>query len=861
MNKATLPDIGTLETYLNKVYNQCAVKFEISTDEFTLNDLTSFSHGGSGILTVYNDDQKKVLSAYDKEMNDGVYYLFFVDNVTDKKDGSGTPVSGYMPRGYNAGFIYDGGSPHTIAHELGHGVAGLEHVFENSNNSGKTANLMDYASGEELWHFQWDQIQDPSRVWMKWNKAESEGEAFGEGTNIACINDLDKLKQLQSKKYFYLPDGRIINIGDNYLPSGFYTVKDGTPDARGALSKIRIGQYDYSTIYDKKTNTVLGWGYTIKNALEDNNLSQDNNTKNNSINRTVLLVPVEELLVKESDNIQAIRVMIDGNNITIKEGDKIKEQYQTSCNCNTLKISKPKGYVIDSEGQNDEYPYVLLFDKEKNKIIYVQKLPGTKNFTEVKNDLKTILDNVNEELKKGDVTYEEFTREQFLSSDYNWFVKDVRSTMNETGKYVAVGMSLTVALPLFAEMSASLVPAYIKEKAVDFSLAFSTDFICSYVVNIFSYYLTESVKGDAFPIVMAKVFKDNWKEMLIDASMAGGQALLPAMSNTKRQVINASIYGVQALELVKIYNTISGTSTSDEDKTTFAKQAFNFAVGAGMSLLSEKISKKLSIKQFNKKPFVAVFRQTLKNMKMADDDIATFIYKTAKACDHPIFKNLSEADEIIIKGLLSNDDGAKLLDLAYRNNICNAQTIKLLSYCKSKFDVGIRNVDLRIDPKIVGHLDYIANNLDEEGCLLVNNILNISNPEKVLPDLAETLRLFEKEGIKKEWIRQYYNYIKQETIVFHYKGHAYKYNMPKTIGEVKNTFTDIKVSSKMEFVEFHAVDKNGNPCWCFYLQSKNLYFVPIKDEVSKCYKWIEVGENVLSNFIRSDYVKKLIGIK
>ncbi len=166
---------------LDKVFLPAVVEFEILSDEIEISGLTSFSHGGSGILTVYNDDQKKVLSAYEKEkkMTDGVYYLFFIDNVTDKKDGNGTPVSGYMPRGYNAGFIYDGGSPHTIAHELGHGIAGLEHVFENSNNSGKTANLMDYSfakNAEELWHFQWDQIQDPSRVWMKWNKAEEEGE-------------------------------------------------------------------------------------------------------------------------------------------------------------------------------------------------------------------------------------------------------------------------------------------------------------------------------------------------------------------------------------------------------------------------------------------------------------------------------------------------------------------------------------------------------------------------------------------------------------------------------------------------------------------------------------------------------------
>ena len=176
VNEAKIPYDNKLEKYLNKVYNQCAVSFKDSTDKISIPDLKTFSHGGSGILTVYNDDQKKVLNAYDSKMQDNTYYLFFVDGVTDKKDGSGTLVSGYMPRGYNCGFIYDGGSERTIAHELGHGIAGLEHVFENSNNSGKTNNLMDYSTGDELWHFQCDQIQDPSRVWMKWNKAEGEGE-------------------------------------------------------------------------------------------------------------------------------------------------------------------------------------------------------------------------------------------------------------------------------------------------------------------------------------------------------------------------------------------------------------------------------------------------------------------------------------------------------------------------------------------------------------------------------------------------------------------------------------------------------------------------------------------------------------
>ncbi|MDD6002416.1 MAG: hypothetical protein PUC50_09555, partial [Bacteroidales bacterium] len=251
--------VKKVEESLNKVYNQCAVSFKISHTTISINDLTSFSHGGSGILTVYNDDQKKVLSAYEKEkkMTDGVFYLFFIDNVTDKKDGSGTPVSGYMPRGYNAGFIYDGGSPHTIAHELGHGIAGLEHVFENSNASGKTANLMDYASGEELWHFQWDQIQDPSRVWMKWNKDESEGESL-EGIEIYEFPNED------CKIVYYLFSAYNSQVLRDHLKNGN---KKEAVNCLYIWTKTKFIQSDYAT------NLYNGLADNIDDEAYNNNLS------------------------------------------------------------------------------------------------------------------------------------------------------------------------------------------------------------------------------------------------------------------------------------------------------------------------------------------------------------------------------------------------------------------------------------------------------------------------------------------------------------------------------------------------------------------------------------------------------------
>ncbi|MBR4590916.1 MAG: hypothetical protein IKO36_09700, partial [Bacteroidaceae bacterium] len=212
VNGAKLPKISKLEEYLNEVYKQSVVDFEVDTVNFYLPELTSFSHGGSPWNSVYNDDQKRVLRAYNDSIKDGIYYLFFIDNVTDKKDGNGTMVSGYMPRGYNAGFIYDGGSPHIVAHELGHGIGNLEHVFENSSNSGKTKNLMDYSTGEELWYFQWDAIQDPSKVWMKWNKDEEEGENLSLTGKFYAILNGNKDYRLYDKSEITILAGTEIKL-------------------------------------------------------------------------------------------------------------------------------------------------------------------------------------------------------------------------------------------------------------------------------------------------------------------------------------------------------------------------------------------------------------------------------------------------------------------------------------------------------------------------------------------------------------------------------------------------------------------------------------------------------------------------
>ena len=75
-----------IKKYLNKVFKPAVVEFEITHADFKISELTSFSHGGSPWNSVYNDDQKRVLRAYNDSIKDGVYCLFFIDNVTDKDD-------------------------------------------------------------------------------------------------------------------------------------------------------------------------------------------------------------------------------------------------------------------------------------------------------------------------------------------------------------------------------------------------------------------------------------------------------------------------------------------------------------------------------------------------------------------------------------------------------------------------------------------------------------------------------------------------------------------------------------------------------------------------------------------------------
>ena len=114
----------------------------------------------SGILRKYTKEESAIKNYYkEKEGADkDTYYVFFVDELKP----SDSSIKGFMPRKHQFGFVFsdyvkidkneDNETLHTLAHELGHGVFGLEH-----SKIGTDLLMHESSStGTEFTHMDWD---------------------------------------------------------------------------------------------------------------------------------------------------------------------------------------------------------------------------------------------------------------------------------------------------------------------------------------------------------------------------------------------------------------------------------------------------------------------------------------------------------------------------------------------------------------------------------------------------------------------------------------------------------------------------------------------------------------------------------
>ena len=250
-----------LEGGLNRIYQQAVAewKVELAGNFKTDAGFDNLDNGNSSSMSAYTDAQKRLAKAYrdaGNRMDDGTYYIFVVRALSNGD-------AGYMVRGGQVGFV-SSTDVRTIAHELGHGAYKLQHTWDQYGLAkGSTNNLMDYASGTELWYGQWRYMRNPDVIFRPL-------EVDDEGAEKLLYKDLvleilKKIKDANRKKISVFND----NISTlNFSNIGFTDIfdLDGKKIELTFVirkSEISLIKNEIASCYSNKTKTEKWKGLTI----------------------------------------------------------------------------------------------------------------------------------------------------------------------------------------------------------------------------------------------------------------------------------------------------------------------------------------------------------------------------------------------------------------------------------------------------------------------------------------------------------------------------------------------------------------------------------------------------------------------
>jgi hypothetical protein len=184
---------GNVSSQLNSIYQKVGITCEVEVAPsfgYTFANGT-FNVTGSGLFSTLTDDMKALNAAYQQaHPGEESLCLFIIENATGT-DG----IAGDMPRGKQFGYLFQGSTSQTIAHEIGHGLFHLDHPFDRANASKSfdqgdlPDNLMEYGGGTNLVKLQWDAIHSPGLVIGLFERDE-------QGMAIDLQRVKDKLKEI-----------------------------------------------------------------------------------------------------------------------------------------------------------------------------------------------------------------------------------------------------------------------------------------------------------------------------------------------------------------------------------------------------------------------------------------------------------------------------------------------------------------------------------------------------------------------------------------------------------------------------------------------------------------------------------------
>ncbi|WP_409416977.1 fibronectin type III domain-containing protein [Flavobacterium sp. PS2] len=208
--------ITNVESDLNAIYNKAGIKFNVATQNVNLPTSyypkNTIECGDSGWLAQYTAEQQAIIAyiktqiTYEKDS-----YYVLVTNIPSSKG-----LAGFMPLKRQFGFVFSkatdkeedkGSTVKTMAHELGHGVFGLQHPFTEYKTTSPTNLLMDYGTGTEFSHNDWQVLHAPGLQLYLF-----QGDEAGEFSNYVMTPNYDIVSITQS----------------NTIHSGGITVPPGT---------------------------------------------------------------------------------------------------------------------------------------------------------------------------------------------------------------------------------------------------------------------------------------------------------------------------------------------------------------------------------------------------------------------------------------------------------------------------------------------------------------------------------------------------------------------------------------------------------------------------------------------------------
>ena len=342
--------------------------------------------GDSSILSHYTNEEK-AFNTYVKNQtyyNKKTYYVF-ITNVSVSKD-----IDGFMPLKRQFGFVFTAKAntidkqTKTLAHELGHGIFGLEHTWDEYKLSkGATDFLMDNGSGTVLNHLDWKKMHAPG-MQLYWFQGDEDGEQIS--TNSLSKFEVFGNKDSEGKLISYSfisPSQEVVTIPKDVSKVVFATLDPYFYKAESNNS--RSG--DYAPVgsllrfeWKKSLYTFKGKGGVYAYRNENDVKYKDVLTKNIKEQEAIIALPIYDF-DEEKIKLSVNKHVVDDNQI--KEGDFdvfnqisenfcVVEEYNNSQNFDYRKLSGlfRNNVIIEDVSHNKLTPfakeYLNLFSPKNN---------------------------------------------------------------------------------------------------------------------------------------------------------------------------------------------------------------------------------------------------------------------------------------------------------------------------------------------------------------------------------------------------------------------------------------------------------------------------------------------------------------